>query len=635
MTDQKQGSVQGPFTADNLPEEARLPNQSMRRYVYFNEIDSYFAEALNCLDAAHNGRLSALLNGTAQVIRATEEPPRVTDADVDRFHAQVDKADHWVAIAADRARVWQTHRPAVDPVRFALDKLHDDDVARVIEKVSALHIAGYDLADRRALQAKTFRAELAKILPVAKPWAELTDESVLAMLQKANALAWHSGDEAEREATLYASLRASLSAYAPPPRRLEVTPQVMEAFTEAWCALNEQNGQTFTNEPGYENLSRPILTAHLYSFRAALAVANTQAAARESEAVAEVERWRKMSIANRDAFAAMRNAINEHIPIQSDEADLLAGPEFSVSCEAVARAVIAEVARLRDLVEQCERKIARKDAVLAHPEIQALLNKIGFGVEPGETEVERLRSLIGDDNIAALTEGRARIIPANQAPGMPHAACHACRIGDYCESADCPNARLEIERLEGDLKQAEAQLDHANVEIGLIVSEREALKSDVERLTKERDEAIAGQDDYGARWKEAETRELRLTEELTAALAHAAALEALLTVNLGDGPVKLWGSVEVQANLSPWEVAKFVPSITWGSCLHAVSLIKGMSNCLSPSRRIRQTPAPEPELKRWKIKPSDEDVFEYIVTQRMTRADAESLGEVIGEADAW
>jgi PAS domain S-box-containing protein len=131
-------------------------------------------------------------------------------------------------------------------------------------------------------------------------------------------------------------------------------------------------------EPGFEGFR----TDDLAAFRAALAVANTQANARESEAVAEVERWREMSIANRDAFAAMRNAINEHIPIQSDEADLLAGPEFSVSCEAVARAVIAEVARLRDLVEQCERKIARKDAVLAESEARfaAIFENAAIGI---------------------------------------------------------------------------------------------------------------------------------------------------------------------------------------------------------------------------------------------------------------
>lgn len=39
-----------------------------------------------------------------------------------------------------------------------------------------------------------------------------------------------------------------------------------------------------------------------------------------------------------DAFAAMRNDLNELFPIQSDEADLLQGPEFSVACAAIVEA---------------------------------------------------------------------------------------------------------------------------------------------------------------------------------------------------------------------------------------------------------------------------------------------------------
>jgi hypothetical protein len=625
-----------PFTADNLPEAARAffddekgaGERAARKIV--RDLDDHAAKVINSLCAARPGLREWLLNGTAPV--ATHEPPEVDNRLLSEAHRLIGD----MSLQGDALKrglegflqiVWQTRRPAADPVRFALEKVSYGewegmirDAAYVDQRPNGLNFVAFS-------EVKLID-NLAKILPVAKSWAELTDAEGAMIIRNACKAAAITGTEAEA----VASLRASLSAYAPPPRAVEVTPEVMEVFTEAWCALNEQNGQTFTNEPGYENLSRPIMTAHLYSFRAALAVANTQANARESEVVAEVERWREMSIANRDAFAAMRNAINEHIPIQSDEADLLAGPEFSVSCEAVARAVIAEVARLRDLVEQCERKIARKDAVLAHPEIQALLNKIGFGVEPGETEVERLRSLIGDDNIAALAEGRARIVPANQAPGMPHAACHACRIGDYCESADCPNARLEIERLEGDLTQAEAQLDHANVEIGLIVSERDALKSDVERLTKERDEAIAGQDDYGARWKEAETRELRLTEELTVARAHTAELQTLLTVHGVDRQkVRLWLPFEQRCS-SGWKDAEFTVCFQPrdGSAHWSFAGLSGAE--------LRQTPAPGPELKRWRVKLAVTDQHDnagwtVITTDSMTRGLAEKIGEVIGEAE--
>ena len=50
-----------------------------------------------------------------------------------------------------------------------------------------------------------------------------------------------------------------------------------------------------------------------------------------------------------DAMCAMRNSINEHIPMPSLESDLLQGPENSVFCATVAEAVIAEVTQLRDM----------------------------------------------------------------------------------------------------------------------------------------------------------------------------------------------------------------------------------------------------------------------------------------------
>lgn len=41
-----------------------------------------------------------------------------------------------------------------------------------------------------------------------------------------------------------------------------------------------------------------------------------------------------------EALVAMRNAINEYIPMPSLESDLLTGPEFSTNCETIAKAVI-------------------------------------------------------------------------------------------------------------------------------------------------------------------------------------------------------------------------------------------------------------------------------------------------------
>ena len=50
--------------------------------------------------------------------------------------------------------------------------------------------------------------------------------------------------------------------------------------------------------------------------------------------------WRQHSIETWQAFRAMRDLINEHVPMPSLEADLLEGPEMSVSCANVAKAVI-------------------------------------------------------------------------------------------------------------------------------------------------------------------------------------------------------------------------------------------------------------------------------------------------------
>lgn len=57
--------------------------------------------------------------------------------------------------------------------------------------------------------------------------------------------------------------------------------------------------------------------------------------------LSRVEMWRKNSRETFDAMCAMRNAINEHIPMPSLESDLLQGPETSVFCAVVAQSVVA------------------------------------------------------------------------------------------------------------------------------------------------------------------------------------------------------------------------------------------------------------------------------------------------------
>lgn len=56
-----------------------------------------------------------------------------------------------------------------------------------------------------------------------------------------------------------------------------------------------------------------------------------------------------------EALCAMRNSINEHVPLPSLESDLLQGPETSVFCSVVAEAVVnlaAENERLRTALEK-------------------------------------------------------------------------------------------------------------------------------------------------------------------------------------------------------------------------------------------------------------------------------------------
>jgi hypothetical protein len=49
------------------------------------------------------------------------------------------------------------------------------------------------------------------------------------------------------------------------------------------------------------------------------------------------------------AMVAMRDTINEHVPMPSVESDLLQGPENSVFCATLAEAVVSEVLRLKAL----------------------------------------------------------------------------------------------------------------------------------------------------------------------------------------------------------------------------------------------------------------------------------------------
>ena len=68
-----------------------------------------------------------------------------------------------------------------------------------------------------------------------------------------------------------------------------------------------------------------------------------------------------------EAMQAMRDAINDHIPLPSTESDLLQGPENSVFCEVVATAVIGALATLRASEAAALDRVKVLEAGLADP----------------------------------------------------------------------------------------------------------------------------------------------------------------------------------------------------------------------------------------------------------------------------
>lgn len=104
-----------------------------------------------------------------------------------------------------------------------------------------------------------------------------------------------------------------------------------------------------------------------------------------------------------DAMCAMRDNINEHIPMPSLESDLLQGPENSIFCATVAEAVIAAS---RDLVPAL---IADRDRLAA--EVERLTDALKFREEMHESAMAERDDCIMDwseakSEIARLTAKR-------------------------------------------------------------------------------------------------------------------------------------------------------------------------------------------------------------------------------------
>ena len=105
-----------------------------------------------------------------------------------------------------------------------------------------------------------------------------------------------------------------------------------------------------------------------------------------------------------DAMCAMRNAINEYIPMPSLESDLLQGPDNSVFCAAVAEAVIAEITRLRALAVTVDLKKARleRDLSTANFQVDRLLVLANSMDDDFQATKARLEKLLG--HVASLND---------------------------------------------------------------------------------------------------------------------------------------------------------------------------------------------------------------------------------------
>jgi hypothetical protein len=133
-----------------------------------------------------------------------------------------------------------------------------------------------------------------------------------------------------------------------------VTPYVV--FTDGDIHLRERDMNGIMPKIGHVKASK--LVSHI----ARCDPDTIRALATESlESRAAEERWRSNSRETFDAMVAMRNDINEHIPLPSIESDLARGPGNDVFCAEVAQGVVtalvaknARVAELEGALRQAE-----------------------------------------------------------------------------------------------------------------------------------------------------------------------------------------------------------------------------------------------------------------------------------------
>lgn len=107
-------------------------------------------------------------------------------------------------------------------------------------------------------------------------------------------------------------------------------------------------------------------------------------------ALRENEQWRSNLRDSFEAMCAMRDAINEHIPMPSLESDLLQGPEASVFCSTVAEAVIAAISTAGDQLAK-----ARSALEKAKPYLDDIYNPEDDGLYAVRAEIDAALETVG------------------------------------------------------------------------------------------------------------------------------------------------------------------------------------------------------------------------------------------------
>lgn len=116
--------------------------------------------------------------------------------------------------------------------------------------------------------------------------------------------------------------------------------------------------------------------------------------ARIAELEAENARWRQNMREAYEAFTAMRNDLNELFPIQSAEADLLTGPQWSVSCAAIVKGAEASLSRtgavkVSDIIHQIALWSDDEGFELSMGQGEDLARRIRSALSPSAPEGEK------------------------------------------------------------------------------------------------------------------------------------------------------------------------------------------------------------------------------------------------------